>query len=286
MHTLSVVLEIPGGGMLEQDVSVDVVDLLSGTATASGPSDDYSLATQTLTFPAGSTHGTTRSIDLPVINDTRVEGGETIDASLDNLVDGTGGQATLGVTSGATGFARVADVDGTARDADGDGVFEQLTTTDPSVTAAKLQPPGDQDRAPFEFDIMAIPVNATVLSATLKLTASSRTSGYASQVVDLLGYAGDGQLATADASGSTTVVGNVTVTSLTTHAISIDVAFVQSLLGAATHVGIASRLIAGSASTARRPCGPDVRVAHLGDPVRVIPPHGHNPGQRYRHAVF
>ena len=35
-HAIAVQIEIPGGGMLEHDVSVDVVDSLSGTATASG----------------------------------------------------------------------------------------------------------------------------------------------------------------------------------------------------------------------------------------------------------
>ena len=217
-----------------------------------------------LTFPAGSTNGTTRSVDLSIINDTRVEGDETVAFSLDNLVDGTGGQVTLADWGGASAFTRMANVNGTARDAYGDGVFEQLTTTEPTVTTAKLQPPRDQDRSLFEFNVSTIPDNATVLSAALKLTASYRTGGYPAAVVDLLGYAGDGQLTTADASVSTTVVGNASITSLTTYSIPLDAAFVQSLLGTATHVGIATRLISGAGvSFHSTEAAPNVRVAHL-----------------------
>ena len=90
-HSLDVELQLPGGGTLAQAVTVDVVDLLSGTAI--DPSD-YAFTSPTLSFPAGSAAGT-QSVSLSLVDDNLVEGDETIDLQLTNLVDGTGDQVSL-----------------------------------------------------------------------------------------------------------------------------------------------------------------------------------------------
>ncbi len=87
-QTVDVVLTVAGGGILTGAVSVDVVDSLTGSAASGG--EDYTYATPTtVTFPAGSTSGT-RSVTVAIVNDTKVEGSETVDLSLQNLVDPTG----------------------------------------------------------------------------------------------------------------------------------------------------------------------------------------------------
>jgi len=66
---------------LGEDVTVEVVDLATGTATAAG--DYAAFGTQVLTFPAASVHGALRSVTLTALADNRVEGGdETVNLRL------------------------------------------------------------------------------------------------------------------------------------------------------------------------------------------------------------
>src|SRR5262245_51492677 len=57
---------------LDGDVKVDLTDLGTGTAT-SGGGGDYSFTATTLTFPAGSTTGTTQNSTVTISDDRRVE---------------------------------------------------------------------------------------------------------------------------------------------------------------------------------------------------------------------
>ena len=91
-HALDVVLNIAAGGMLRKTVTVDVADLLSGTASVG---NDYSFPTQTATFDPGDTDGTIATASLTVLDDAHVEADETLNVELTNLVDGTGGQVTV-----------------------------------------------------------------------------------------------------------------------------------------------------------------------------------------------
>src|SRR5204862_528024 len=84
---------VVGTGTLERNVSVNVQDLLNGTATGGG--SDYSLsASGTVTFNAGES-GSTKDVAVTIIDDTRVEGTETVSFGLGTLVDGTNGQVSI-----------------------------------------------------------------------------------------------------------------------------------------------------------------------------------------------
>ena len=72
-------------------LSVDVVDAGGGTA---GSGADYTaVGTQTITFPMGSTNGTTMNASLAPVDDVDVENNETVNLQLQNLV-GTGSIGT------------------------------------------------------------------------------------------------------------------------------------------------------------------------------------------------
>lgn len=103
-HTVDVTLTITangqaGTGTLGSDVKVNVADLLTGSATGSGGNADYTFGSpQTVTFSAATVSGTaTQSATVAIVNDTRVDGNETLNLklSLASLV-GPSGQVTLG----------------------------------------------------------------------------------------------------------------------------------------------------------------------------------------------
>ena len=85
----TITLERTGGS--DGEVSVDL-GVSNGTATDIA---DYANVSQTVTFAPGEV---LKTITIPVVDDTLVEGDETVNLSLSNA---TGG-ATLGVTSAAT----------------------------------------------------------------------------------------------------------------------------------------------------------------------------------------
>ncbi|MCA8939176.1 MAG: VCBS repeat-containing protein, partial [Planctomycetes bacterium] len=69
------------GGMTEEAVSVTIADSGNGTATANS---DYSFMPTTLTFPRGSLDGAIMSATLNVIDDSIVEGNETVILALES----------------------------------------------------------------------------------------------------------------------------------------------------------------------------------------------------------
>ena len=82
-HQLAIKLHLASGGLLPQDMRVELMD--AGTGSAS-PGDDYAvIPTQTIIFPAGSTDGDVRSIDLNILPDNLEEGEETIHLVLGNI---------------------------------------------------------------------------------------------------------------------------------------------------------------------------------------------------------
>ena len=89
-HDVVIVINVPGGGSLPEEVSVDVVDLLTGSAQAS--SVDYLFTTPTtVTFEANSNDGDTRTVGIQVQSDSLLEGDESINLELstnDNVVLG------------------------------------------------------------------------------------------------------------------------------------------------------------------------------------------------------
>ena len=134
-HLISVSLNVSGGGTLDRDVTVDVTDLLSGTATTG---TDYTFATpQTLTFTAGSGSGS-QTAELSTLSDLTIEIlFETVNLSLTGLADGTAGQVSVGQDShilriDSDDVPQVSFVSATTSVAEGASpvVLVQLTTPD------------------------------------------------------------------------------------------------------------------------------------------------------------
>lgn len=96
--TFDVRLNLQPGFILAADVSVDIVDLVSGTAASA----DYTFSRQTVTFNAGSADGAIRTVSATLNEDVNVEGDETIHLGLTNLVDGTDGQVSVGIIDAHT----------------------------------------------------------------------------------------------------------------------------------------------------------------------------------------
>jgi hypothetical protein len=91
---VTVQLNVPGAGTLGSDVTVDVVDLLTGSATAGGT--DYTFVTPTqVSFAAGSADGATTTVTITIINDALTEADEDIDLQLQNI----SGPATILATN-------------------------------------------------------------------------------------------------------------------------------------------------------------------------------------------
>jgi hypothetical protein len=95
-HTVTLKLNLPTGS-LASDVTVDVDDLLLGTASAGGI--DYTLTDPTpITFPAGSVDGATKSFDIAIVDDSLAEVDETIKLQLTTIAGG-GGQVMIGTNN-------------------------------------------------------------------------------------------------------------------------------------------------------------------------------------------
>lgn len=90
---LNVLVELSTPIPLTSPVSVDVVD--AGTGTATSGADYQAFGTQTVTFPLGSTNGTTMNAVLTPIDDINVENNETVDLNLQNFV----GAGSIGTQS-------------------------------------------------------------------------------------------------------------------------------------------------------------------------------------------
>ncbi len=136
-----------GTTRLDRNVSFNISDTGMGTATGGGA--DYSFTNpQTLQFVAGTLHGAqtpTGAMFGSIVNDTLVEGDQTVVLGLDNLVDGTTGQVTLGDTLSSHTFT-ITDTDtasvtmtvDTNTVDEGDDVTVTLTlNTDPGHTLEK-----------------------------------------------------------------------------------------------------------------------------------------------------
>ena len=87
-HSVNVKLQIGNGGTLSEAVTVNIVDLLNGTATSPA---DYTLTTTAVTFAAGSRDGDTRPVNLTTVVDSSLEQDETVNLRLAVAGDGVGG---------------------------------------------------------------------------------------------------------------------------------------------------------------------------------------------------
>lgn len=95
-YNVGVTLTTSDGQPLVNALSVDVSDLVTGSAT---PTTDYSFSTSTLTFGVSATSGSTQVAVIGVVADSEDESDETVNMSLGNL---TGTNASLGAQTSYT----------------------------------------------------------------------------------------------------------------------------------------------------------------------------------------
>jgi len=99
-HDVVIELTIADSGILEKDVSIQIKDLLSGTA---GSNVDYTFpsSSESVTFAKDSVSGTTQTIGLNVLEDLDIEGDETVVLQLvlvDSVSTALGAQSNHTVT--------------------------------------------------------------------------------------------------------------------------------------------------------------------------------------------
>jgi hypothetical protein len=104
----------------------------------------------------------------------------------------------------------------------------------------------------IEFPLAEIPANAIISSAKLTIDPLQSTS----MVIQALGYAGDGLASLTDETVTTTLLGESTgsISSSTNVNIPLNIGFVESLLGEATHLGLRLR---------SQTAGPFTRIASM-----------------------
>ena len=90
--TIDVVLEVAGGGTLSESITVNVSDLLSGSAQTP---QDYTLQTTSVTFGAGSGDNSTQQVNLVIVVDEILEEEESVCLALSLEGDGIGGAVAL-----------------------------------------------------------------------------------------------------------------------------------------------------------------------------------------------
>ena len=95
-HIVTAILNLTGGATLAP-VTVDVTNAGGGSALSG--TDYTAIGTVTLTFPTGSVNGATQIFNLGVLADTDVEGDETVNLQLGNIV---GTDAVLGAQTSHT----------------------------------------------------------------------------------------------------------------------------------------------------------------------------------------
>ena len=85
----TVAVQLNTTGPTAAAVTVDVVDLLTGTATE-GAGNDYTYTTPTqVTFPAGSVDGATQTVAVTLLDDAVLEPTESVDLRLQNVSGAT-----------------------------------------------------------------------------------------------------------------------------------------------------------------------------------------------------
>ncbi|MBI4576206.1 MAG: Ig-like domain-containing protein, partial [Planctomycetes bacterium] len=134
---VTVVLSTTGGATLASDLSV-VATSTGGTATAGA---DYTAVTTTVTFAAGSGGGATRTVNIPVLADTLIEGSETVGLILSGISSNgaLGAQTTHTATIGDDESASVAftiAASATANETAGNHAVTATLSTTPGATLA------------------------------------------------------------------------------------------------------------------------------------------------------
>ena len=109
------------------------------------------------------------------------------------------------------------------------------------ATTVNVRTFGSSDRTAgvLEFDISNIAVGSQITSVMLELDLQQFTStAPGSNILSVLGYAGDGSATPADGSRTGPILATKVIENTGLIAISLDPAFLQSIAGSATHLGL------------------------------------------------
>lgn len=126
-------------------LSAEVVDAGGGTAARGA---DYAVIdAKTVTFAAGATNGASEIVSVIVLNDTLIEGNETVLLRLRNLSSVLNGQASLGnvnssatITDNDTATLAIEPTGTMTEQAGGQGIVVTLTTSDGAGGTATVAP--------------------------------------------------------------------------------------------------------------------------------------------------
>jgi hypothetical protein len=154
-----------------------------------------------------------------------------------NFTDGSSGifTATALPSSGPVSLTPTLDARATWN-----GSAFSVTDGDSTILTQDIDAINLDRRGVMEFSLRRIPDAARITGATLTLDVTTFTSSPPSfPILTLLGYAGNGQLDTADATAGTQTIGvSDPVTSLGLITIELDTAFIQSLIGEEDYLGL------------------------------------------------
>ena len=134
--TLTIVGDFGGTPVIGPGITItaDIVDAGGGSATSG--LDYTAFGTKTVTFDPGTTSGTTLNVGLGVLNDTLIEGSETVNLRLQNPLPALGGRLTLGnansavtITDNDTASLSIAATAGVTEQGGAQTVLVTLTTT-------------------------------------------------------------------------------------------------------------------------------------------------------------
>ncbi|HYV38561.1 MAG TPA: Calx-beta domain-containing protein, partial [Gemmataceae bacterium] len=211
---------------------------IAGTATSG---TDYFSTSNYLFIPAGQTSAT---VSIGVLGDTLKEANETFIVNLYNPSNATlarsQGTATI-MDDDPNGAIELSPaVTGEAIDYTGSGVFTVAFVNNTNVSVRRYFSPGTgqpyDDRGLFEYNLAAVAGQQTG-SVLLRVYENSFAS--ASQQILVYGYAGDGAISTADGSSRGVLLGSFDPKGGTGwRVVALDLAGVQSLLGASGFLGI------------------------------------------------
>ncbi|MEZ6091828.1 MAG: SdrD B-like domain-containing protein [Pirellulaceae bacterium] len=84
-HNVNVVLNIPSGAALTEDLTLDVFDARDVGSDPADPVNDYHFTRQTITFAASSTSGAIQTVAVQIVNDDIVEPTESLRLQLSDV---------------------------------------------------------------------------------------------------------------------------------------------------------------------------------------------------------
>ncbi|MEM7412075.1 MAG: DNRLRE domain-containing protein [Myxococcota bacterium] len=146
------------------------------------------------------------------------------------VAGGLGAAIAVLLTSGAFGATSVLVpiADGELSDDPRDGVFDTIDATDVAIDLESIASQNVLRRGALEFDLTAIPVGATITSATLRLTQFG--GGTAPSRIDVHGYVADGSIDLGDAEASNTLAGQTFYSSVPAFVVVDVTGYVESLV--------------------------------------------------------